>query len=159
MQFWNNATANFESSVRTKSVWVENAPMTKSSFRRNRLVLSLLLAGVALASFIPGGVSGAGKAAPAAKQEQTQAQGHLRIVRSANLGSTVVGVEIDGKQVAKINFGGSFETPLAAGPHVITVTPIPNREHGQPSQMQLNVKAGQSYTFTAKRSDVSLVLR
>ena len=85
--------------------------------------------------------------------------GKLVIVRSANLGLTVIGVSIDGEQKAKINYNGRFEAPLSVGPHVITTVPIPNREHAQPAQTRVNVEKGKTYTFTAARSDVSIVLK
>ncbi|MBA3650231.1 MAG: hypothetical protein H0W66_01815 [Chthoniobacterales bacterium] len=132
--------------------------MIKSLFRQNRHALALAVVGAALTFFIPAG-SGAGKASPAAKQAEAQQPGHLLIVRSATLGTIVVGVEIDGKQTARINFGRSYNEPISAGPHVITVTPMPNREHAQPSQTRINVQPGQSYRFTAKQSDVSIVLK
>ncbi len=125
---------------------------------RNRNILMPIVACAALACLIPGGVSAAAKSSPVAKQQQTQEAGRLVIVRSANLGSVVVGVSIDGKETTKINFGGRYEAPLAAGQHVIAVIPIPNREHAQPSQTRVTVQPGQTYKFTAKRSDVAIVL-
>lgn len=67
----------------------------------------LAVVGAALIFFIPA-VSGAGKGSPAAKQAEAQKPGYLLIVRSANLGTIVAGVEIDGKQTARINFGGGY---------------------------------------------------
>lgn len=81
------------------------------------------------------------------------------IKRSANLGSTIVGLSIDGKQVAKINFNGTYEAPISAGPHRLTTIPIPNREHAEVSQVQINVQPGKTYTFTAFRDDVRIVLK
>ncbi len=46
-----------------------------------------------------------------------------------------------GKQTATVNFGGSYDEPLAAGQHFVTVQP------------------GQIYRFAAKRSDVAIVLK
>ena len=111
------------------------------------------------ACLLPGDILAADKSSPAAKQQQTQQAGRLIIVRSAKLGAIVVGVSIDGKETAKINFGGSYDAPLAPGPHVITVTPIGSREHPQPGQTRLTVQPGQTYKFTASNSDVSIVLK
>ncbi len=101
----------------------------------------------------------AGKVAAAAKPEQAQEGGRLIIARSANLGSAVVGVAIDGKDTATINYGRTYNEPLAAGQHVITVTPVPNFEHALPSSKQINVQPGKTYKFTARRSDVAVVLK
>jgi hypothetical protein len=133
--------------------------MNKTYFHLNRCIFVLAVVCLGLACLIPGAAYAAGKTPPAAKQQSTQQAGRLIIVRAANLGSTVVGLSIDGKQTAKINFGGSYDAPLAAGQHVVTVVPIPNREHGQPNQTRVTVQPGQTYKFTAKQSDVSIVLK
>ena len=133
--------------------------MNKIYLHQNRRALVLAVVCAALACLIPGGVSAAGKPSPAAKQQETQETGRLVIVRAANLGGAVVGLSIDGKETAKINFGGSYDAPLAAGPHVITVIPIPNRERGQPNQTRVTVQPGQTYKFTAVQSDVAIVLK
>lgn len=133
--------------------------MNKTHFDRNRSIFVLAVVCAALASLIPGSVSAAGKTLPAAKQQKSEEAGRLVIVRSANMGSIVVGLSIDGKETAKINFGGRYDAPLAAGQHVLSVVPIPNREHAQPSQSRVTVQPGQTYKFTAKQSDVAIVLK
>ncbi len=70
------------------------------------------MVGAVLACLIPGAVLAASKTASAAKQEQTQQPGRLIIARAANLGSVIVGLSIDGKEVMKINFGGKYDAPL-----------------------------------------------
>ena len=62
-------------------------------------------------------------------------------------------------QTARIAFNGSYDAPLAVGQHVVTVLPIPNREFGKPSETRLTVEKGKTYSFTAKRSDVSIILK
>lgn len=126
--------------------------------KTHRILLVLACAALAGGGFLPGIASGAGKASPAPAQ-QTQDTGKLVIVRSANLGQTVVEVSIDGEQKARLNFGGRYETPLPVGQHVVTTLPMPNREHAQPSQTRVNVQKGKTYTFTAVRSDVAIVLK
>ena len=125
--------------------------------KRNSLIIAVACAALAWGAIVPAAVSGAGKASPAAAQ--TQDTGRLVIKRSANLGSTIVGVSIDGVQTAKIAFNGSFNAPLAVGQHVVTVLPIPNREFAKPSETRLDVEKGKTYSFTAKRSDVSIILK
>jgi len=97
------------------------------------------------------------KAAPAAAKSQEA--GHLVIVRAANLGVQVFGVSIDGKEVAKINFGGRYDAPLAAGAHTISTIPIPDSEHAGASERKLTVEPGKTYKFTAKREDVRIALK
>ena len=133
--------------------------MNKTCLHLNRGMFVVAVICAALACLVPGAVYAAGKPSPAANHEKTQVAGRLLIVRAANLGLVVVGLSIDGKETAKINFGGRYDAPLAAGQHVITVIPIPNREHGQPNQTRVTVQPGQTYKFTAKQSDVAIVLK
>lgn len=123
--------------------------------KRNSLIIAVACAALAI---VPAIVSGAGKAAPAPAQT-TQDTGRLVITRSANLGQAVVGVSIDGVQVAKVNFNGRYDAPVAVGQHVVTVLPIPNREFAKPSETRLTVEKGKTYSFTAKRSDVAIILK
>lgn len=133
--------------------------MNKIYLHRNRSIFVLAVVCATLACLIPRDVSAAGKTSPAAKQQKSEGAGRLVVVRSANLGTTVVGLSIDGKETAKINFGGRYDAPLAAGQHVLTVIPIPNREQAQPNQTRITVEPGQTYKFTAKQSDVAIVLK
>ncbi|HEY1582465.1 MAG TPA: hypothetical protein VGF73_05150 [Chthoniobacterales bacterium] len=85
--------------------------------------------------------------------------GHLVILRSANLGQTIIDLSIDGKHMANINFNGHYETDLSAGQHVLRTLPVPNREQARPSEKRLTVVQGRTYKLTAFRSDVAIVLR
>ena len=49
--------------------------------------------------------------------------------------------------------------PLAVGQHVVAVVPIPSREFAKPTETRLTVEKGKTYTFTAKRDDVTIVLK
>ncbi len=132
----------------------------RPSLKRGFLIVAVASAALAWGAVIPGVVSGAGKpAAMPAGAQKDLGTGELVIVRSANLGTAVVGVSIDGVQKARINFNGRYETPLSVGQHVISSIPIPNREHALPAQIRINVEKGKTYTLTAVRSDVAIVLK
>jgi hypothetical protein len=122
---------------------------------RRRFLSALTCALIAL---LPAIAVAAGTPSPAAAA-QNQAAGRLVIKRSAHLGSSFVSLSIDGKEVAKIGFNGSYDAPLAAGPHVLTVFPIAGREHPQPFTTRITVEPGKTYTFTLVRSDVSVILK
>ena len=115
------------------------------------LVVGLVLAG-------PGSVSGAEKKAPT-PAEGNQPAGRLVIVRSASLGPTVVALKIDGVETAKITYNRRYDAPLAAGQHVLTVYPLPSREGARPTETKVNVQPGKTYTFTAARDDIQIVLK
>ena len=105
-----------------------------------------------------GNVSAAGKSSPA-PPAKAQAAGHLTIVRSATLGLTVVGIKIDGVQTAAIGYNRRYEGAIPAGPHVLTVFPMVSHGNAKPTDTKLNVEPGKSYSFTAMRQDIQLVLK
>jgi hypothetical protein len=132
--------------------------MNKARRHLNRLLLALACAALACGGLIPNRAAAAGKssASPAAKSQQ---DGHLIIIRAANLGTTIVAISIDGVKKGDIGFNGRFETSLTPGEHILTTIPAQNREHATPVQTRLVVKPGQTYTLTAKRSDVRVILK
>jgi hypothetical protein len=124
----------------------------------NRVILALACALLACGGLILSNAHGADKASSAAAGKNQQ-DGHLTIIRAANLGLTNVALFIDGVKKAEIGFNGRYETSLSPGEHVLTTFPTPNREHAKPMETRLLVKPGQSYTLTAKRSDVRVILK
>jgi hypothetical protein len=133
--------------------------MNKPYLHRNRSIFLLALAVAGLAFLVHGETSAAGKPSPVAPQQNAQAAGRLVVERSANLGLTGIGLSIDGNKVTTINFGGRYDAPLAAGQHVLATLPVPNREHAQPSQTRVTVQPGHTYKYTARQSDVAIVLK
>ena len=103
--------------------------------------------------------SGAQKKETAAMAPVPHATGHLVVKRAANLGATIVGLKIDGKEVDRISYNRSYDAPIATGSHVLTTYPVVSYENARPMDTRINVEAGKTYTFTAKRSDIEVVLR
>ena len=83
------------------------------------------------------------KEMPAAVQT-TQGVGRLIIVRAANLGPTIVGLKIDGKDVDKISYNRRYDAPIAAGAHVLTVYPVVSYEGARPVDARINVEPGKT---------------
>ena len=82
--------------------------------------------------------------------------GHLVIKRSPTLGSFVsVTVRIDGKLAGQLTRGRTFETNVAPGSHKLTASAGQGRT---PWHGTLNVRAGETYTYTASLSVNELVL-
>jgi len=74
----------------------------------------------------------------------------LIIWRIPNLGNhIVVNLWIDGVAVPGIGYGRTFEGFLRPGRHVLSVRPTPNAKWLIPWEMILDVRNGQTYTFTA----------
>ncbi len=109
------------------------------------------LVGCALAT----GTLSAAEKAP----QNDKGMGRLIIKRAPNLGPTIVGLKIDGVQTDKITYNRSYNAPIAAGAHVLTVYPVVSLEGARPTDTHVNVEPGKTYTFTAARKDIQVVLR
>ena len=85
--------------------------------------------------------------------------GRLYIDRVANFGSDLVLVlSIDGKDVGTFTEGRKYTGYLPAGQHTITARVSPNEAGILPARKTLNVKAGQTYSFTAGQSGGRMTL-
>ena len=85
--------------------------------------------------------------------------GHLLINRVANFGSDLsLVVSVDGKDVGSFTEGRNYSGYLTAGQHVIMARVNPNLTDAGPAKKTLNVKAGQTYSFTAGLSGGKMTL-
>lgn len=136
------------------------AAMNKINPHLQHSGLLLIVTCLAIGLFFgyPVDASAAGKESPAPVQNELGA-GRLVIVRSATLGPTIVGLKIDGKEVAQISYNRSYNAPLAAGSHILTVYPVVSLEGAKPTEIRVNVEPGRTYKFTAARQDIQLVLQ
>jgi hypothetical protein len=90
------------------------------------------------------------------------ARGAARLIvrRLANLGNYVwVDLYVDGVPVGSIGYGSSYEGLLPPGRHVLSVLPTPDPKWLTPWEMTLDVRSGQTYTFTAEGDSGYLILR
>ena len=78
--------------------------------------------------------------------------GPLSIVPYAemNLLFVAVNLKIDGRTAANIVQGSRYDDFVPEGRHTLTVSAVPNY---QPTSTVLNVQHGQTYVFTATRSN------
>lgn len=96
---------------------------------------------------------------PVSTPAASQGGGQLIIQRAANLGTDLsLNVWVDGKQVARLGLGQTYNGSLSPGPHVVTALVVPNRMALDPTKMSLNVVAGKTYRFTAMWQAEQLVL-
>ena len=127
----------------------------------NQRGLTMIVASLATCWFLSSpevGSAAAKKSSSAPTQEMT-APGRLVVVRGATLGPTIVGLRVDGVKVAEISYNRRYDAPLAAGSHVVTVYAVNSQDLGKPTDIRVNVASGKTYTFTAVRHDVNMVLR
>ncbi len=76
--------------------------------------------------------------------------GRLIVVRVANFGwNLAANLKIDGQTVANIVQGRRYDHRIPAGPHVLTVSVVPNLQPSQPTSITLNVRPGGTYIFSA----------
>jgi hypothetical protein len=76
--------------------------------------------------------------------------GRLIVIRVANFGwNLAANLKIDDQTVATIVQGRRYDHRIPAGPHVLTVSVVPNLQASQPTSITLNVRPGRTYIFTA----------
>ena len=85
--------------------------------------------------------------------------GRLMVKRSANFGERVsLSLSVDGKQIARLVQGRSYDGYLAPGTHVISATVVPNLVYSPVWQKQINIRPGQTYSYTAIWQGTKMVL-
>jgi hypothetical protein len=76
----------------------------------------------------------------------------LVVNRSANFGvDESVDLLVDGKTVAVLAYSESYDAPLSAGKHVLSISTNPKAypQAPKPQPLTITVEAGKTYTFTA----------
>src|SRR5689334_23893096 len=105
-------------------------------------ILGLACAGLVLTSCETTG--------PGAASAPPPNSGHVLIYRVANFGTDLsLVVSVDGKDVGSFSEGRKYSGYLPAGLHVLVARVDPNRSGVQPGRKTLNVKAEQTYVYTA----------
>src|SRR6266568_7258914 len=96
---------------------------------------------------------------PGAAMAPPPNSGHVLIYRVANFGSNLsLVLSVDGKDVGSFTEGRNYSGYLPAGQHVITARVDPNQTGAGLARKTLNVKAGQTYSFTAGLSGGNMTL-
>ena len=88
-------------------------------------------------------------------------EGAARLIvrRLPGLGNfLIVNLHIDGVAVAAITYGRTYEGFLSPGRHVLSMLPTPNPKFLNPSTMILDVRSGETYSFTAQGYSGYLIL-
>ena len=63
--------------------------------------------------------------------------------------NVIVDLYVDGVPVPPIGYGRTYEGFLPSGRHVLSVLPTSSPKWSTPWQMTLDVRTGQTYSFTA----------
>src|SRR6516165_389138 len=76
--------------------------------------------------------------------------GRLMVSRVANFGERVsLSLSVDGKEVARLVEGRSYDGYLMPGRHKISATVVPNLVYSPVWQKEIKVQSGRTYSFTA----------
>jgi len=76
--------------------------------------------------------------------------GHLIVDRTPNFGwNLAFNLQIDGRPVANLAQGHSYNTWLSAGPHVLTVHKVPAVGYTEPTSTTVNIQAGAEHLYVA----------
>jgi hypothetical protein len=122
--------------------------------KRYSSIISILI--LACAGIILGGCE---TTQPGAATAPPPNSGHVLINRVANFGSDLsLVLSVDGKDVGSFTEGRNYSGYLPAGQHVITARADPFQAGKHPGRKTINVKAGQTYSYTAAWSGGNLVL-
>jgi len=83
-----------------------------------------------------------------------QPGGRLIVLRAPNFGwNLVLNLKIDGKTVANVVQGRSYDHFIPAGRHVLTVSAAPSAYSYEPTSTSINAHPGESYVFMAMWQD------
>ncbi len=86
--------------------------------------------------------------------------GRLIIPRAASFGSAAwLRIWIDGAEVKAVAWGHNFDGPISPGRHVIGVLDSDARPNHPPTQVTVDVTAGETYQFTAVRGHKGISLQ
>jgi hypothetical protein len=98
-------------------------------------------------------------AAGSAVVQPVERAARLIVCRDPALGNFLIAhLDVDGVPVATIPYGRTYEGFLSPGQHVLSLLPTPNPAWRSPPAMVLNVRSGQTYTFTAIGDSGYLIL-
>jgi hypothetical protein len=85
--------------------------------------------------------------------------GHLLVYRAAKFGYRLnLVLSVDGKEVASLTEGQSYDGYLPAGQHALVARVTPSTTAAHTARKTVTVQAGQTYSYTAALSGGDLVL-
>jgi len=96
---------------------------------------------------------------PGASTAAPPNSGHLLVYRGAKFGYRLnLVLSVDGKDVASLTEGQTYDGYLPAGHHVLSARVTPRTTGAHPTRKTVTVEAGRTYSYTAVLSGGHLVL-
>jgi hypothetical protein len=131
--------------VKTQFTGIMCAMKTRYSFASVVLLIFVFACAVCISTVAQGG--------PSSRYLRTNHHfppGHLTVDRTPNFGwNLAFNLQIDGRSVANVAQGHSYNTWLSAGPHVLTVHKVPMVGYTDPTSITVNIQPGVEYLFVA----------
>lgn len=127
--------------------------MNRTNSIRNLLSLACACLVLAACETNQSGMSNAGTSAASNKSGA-----RLIVHRSPTYGTGFLTLTLDGKQVANVDLGQTYDAYVSPGRHVLTAVPTPNLPSQAPASVTFTVENGQTYSFIARRPDGSSVV-
>lgn len=101
-----------------------------------------------------------GKPRPTPSPTPSGKVGRVIVQRAPNFGTDLsIRLSIDGKRAADIPRNQHYGGVLAAGRHVLTALALPNTQSRRPTSINVTIKPGKVFIFTATWEGDRLVLR
>ena len=143
-----------------------NKTIMKTYRYSNRNALILMITGLLFLSTYPASQAMSSDArshragvAGSAIGQPVEGAARLIVSRDPGLGNFVIAhLRVDGVLVAVIGYGRTYEGFLPPGRHVLSLLPTPNPKWRTAPGMILDVRSGETYTFTAIGDSGYLIL-
>ena len=82
----------------------------------------------------------------------------LIVHRSPTFGGGFLTLTLDGKQVANVEIGRTYDAYVSPGKHVLTAVHTPNISAQIPASVTFTAETGKTYSFIAQWQDKDLIL-
>ena len=82
----------------------------------------------------------------------------LIVHRTASFGGGFLTLTLDGKQVANVQLGQTYDAPVSPGKHVLTAVHTPNISGQIPASVTFTAEAGKIYSFIGQWQDSDVIL-
>jgi len=82
----------------------------------------------------------------------------LIVHRTASFGGGFLTLTLDGKQVANVQLGQTYDAPVSPGKHVLTAVHTPNISGQIPASVTFTAEAGKTYSFIGQWQDSDVIL-
>src|SRR5262245_50734186 len=82
----------------------------------------------------------------------------LIVHRTASFGGGFLTLTLDGKQVANVDLGQTYDAPVSPGQHVLTAVHTPNISAQIPAKVTFTAEKGKTSSYIAQWQDSNVIL-